>query len=97
MIEVRLQNEHGQPSCDEDVGIEFPIPTGDDSYRMLCYIDPYGDTVFNRLQMVTFLLEWETLSGKAKEHGSLETWLAVKKFAQKCNEGPHLYLRFIGD
>lgn len=31
------------------------------SYGMLRDIDPYGNTVFNRVQMATFLSQWQRL------------------------------------
>ena len=97
MIEVRLQDERGKPECAADVGLSFPVPTGDSSYNLLCYIDPYGDTVFNGLQMDVFLSEWERVRNMAETPEQVEAWSSVRNFARKCNEEAHLYLRFIGD
>jgi len=92
-----LQNERGKPECAADVGITFPVPTGDTSYNLLCYIDPYGDTVFNRLQMDVFLAEWERIRRTAQTPEQVEAWASVRELARKCGEEPHFYLRFIGD
>lgn len=97
MIGVRLQDERGRPECDSDIGIPFALPTGDASYKLLCHIDPYGDTVFNRLQMVVFLTEWERLIGIAQTSEQRKAWTGVRDLARRCNEEVHLYLRFIGD
>src|SRR5437773_7708133 len=65
-LTVRLQDERGKPVSEADIGIDFRIPTGDPSFRLLCYIDPYANTVFNQLQMETFLAEWEKVRRQAK-------------------------------
>ena len=97
VIAVRLQDEGGKPESAADVWLSVPVPTGDTSYNLLCYIDPYGDTVFNRLQMDVFLLEWERLRAMARTPEQLEAWSGVRDLARKCNDDVHLYLRFIGD
>jgi hypothetical protein len=97
VIEVRLQGEGGEPKCAADIGISFPLSTGNTSYSLLCYIDPYGDTVFNGLQMDVFLSEWERVRDMAETPEQVEAWSSVRDFARKCNEEAHLYLRFRGD
>jgi hypothetical protein len=97
VIAVRLQDEKGKPVCAADVWLSVPVPTGDTSYNLLCYIDPYGDTVFNRLQMDVFLLEWDRLRTMAGTPEHLAAWTGVRDLARKCNEDEHLYLKFIGD
>jgi hypothetical protein len=96
-LTVRLQDEHGKPRCESDIGVDFHIPTGDVSFRLLCYIDPYGNTVFNQLQMETFLAEWENIRDDAKTQDEVAAWSSVKTFATKCKNDVHLYLRFMGD
>jgi hypothetical protein len=63
----------------------------------LAEIDWNGDTTFNRLQMPRFLAEWELVSknGETQEEASLIA--AVKDLAERCADGVHLYLKFIGD
>jgi hypothetical protein len=97
VIDVRLQDERGKPEGAADVGIPFPVPTGDTSYNLLCYIDPYGDTVFNGLQMDVFLSEWERIRGAAQTPEQVEAWTSIRDLARNCREEAHLYLRFIGD
>ena len=43
-LTARLQDERGKPESEGDIGIDFRIPTGDPSFRVLCYIDPHGTT-----------------------------------------------------
>lgn len=69
----------------------------EDQSRITRYIDWYGETVFNRLQMEPFLQEWRTLlhtSVDEEERTLLET---VERFAVRIEEDVHLYLRFTGD
>jgi hypothetical protein len=96
-VTVRLQDERGKPVSETDIGIDFRIPTGDPSFRLLCYIDPYGNTVFNQLQMETFLAEWDKIRREAKTQDETAAWSSVKQLATRCKDEVHLYIRFIGD
>ena len=43
------------------------LPQNDDPlHTILAAIDFYGDTVFNRMQMPRFLLEWSAISAKTQ-------------------------------
>ena len=74
------------------------LPANDDqSSPMLASIDPYGDTVFNRIQMKRFLAEWRGLWGEAQSSEERAVVTAIEAMAQRCAEGVHLYVKFIGD
>jgi hypothetical protein len=98
---IELQDEQGETL----VSVADPtnllgklLPPNDDrSYPMLASIDPYGDTVFNRVQIERFLVEWAAISTGA--HSSEERCLVaiVEKMALRCHAEIHLYLKFIGD
>ena len=65
--------------------------------NILSGIDWYGDTIFNGQQMAQFLPAWGELlarTGNVEERTLLAT---VQGFAQRCADGNHLYLKFIGD
>lgn len=69
-LDVELQDEWGGQI--DSVGDPknllarlLPI-NSDPEYVMLSAIDPYGDTVFNGLQMVRFLPEWAKIACKAE-------------------------------
>jgi hypothetical protein len=64
---------------------------------MLSSIDPYGNTVFNRLQIERFLEEWATVSVKARSSEERSLLAAIEKMAFRCQREVHLYLKFIGD
>jgi hypothetical protein len=71
-------------------------PLSEDGSPCWRFIDPYGDTVFNNLQMPSFLLELEVLRGKAT--GPTSHILArLEAMAKRCRDEVHLYLKFVGD
>jgi len=74
------------------------LPSHDDeSYHCLRYVDWYGDTVFNRLQMETVLGELDRIRLHARESGEEDLVDRVKELARRCQAEPHLYLKFYGD
>lgn len=91
---VRLQDERGKPVTPQDAVIEFAtIPEGDE-FRLLGYVDPYGDTYFNQVQMKDFLADWGKLRPTDEQKAP---WELVRDMAIRCQSHNHLYLRFIGD
>lgn len=97
---VILESESGQSleQVDDPQNILHQLlPSEDASYQYLRFIDWYGDTIFNRLQMEPYLNEWDRLSQAART-SEQETLLArIKQLALQCVREPHLYLRFCGD
>jgi hypothetical protein len=74
----------------------LPSP-GDSSYQLLRYIDSYGDTSFNRLQIAPLLQEIEQLSSSALSVEEKQLISDIKRLPRHCQIGPHLYLKFYGD
>ena len=64
--------------------------------KTLClrFVDPYGNTVFNQLQIPDLIRELQQLSRGA---GASETLDRMIELAQKSNGEVHTYLKFIGD
>jgi hypothetical protein len=91
---VRLQDERGKPVIPVDAVIEFAVLPENERSALLRYIDPYGDTYFNRIQMDDFLADWAKVTPPNNER---EQWQLVQDMATRCQAEPHLYLRFIGD
>jgi hypothetical protein len=90
---VRLQDERGKPAIPQYAVIEVAtIPEGAE-FRLLGYLDPYGDTYFNQVQMTDFLADWDNLRPTDEQKAQ---WQLVREMAIRC-QGHHLYLRFIGD
>lgn len=62
----------------------------------LKFIDPYGDTTFNRSQVVQLLEEMREHRERASaEQAALLT--QVEALAERALAEPHLYLKFVGD
>ena len=92
---VKLEDDLGERS--EWVMLHGVIPQRDESgFRVLRGIDPFGKTVFNHLQMETFLEEWEQVRERAQDDSQREAWEKVKGMALNCREDRDLYLRFVG-
>ncbi len=98
---VSLQTERGEDiksAGDPRNLLGGLLPSLDDStYQLLRFIDPYGDTVFNRLQIDTFIAEWRQLYRYAKTDDEHQVIKQVEELAEACREQPHRYLKFIGD
>jgi len=73
------------------------LPSEDASYQYLRFIDWYGDTIFNRLQIEPFLNEWDRLSKVARTLDEATLLARIRQLALQCSQEPHLYLRFCGD
>ena len=98
---VRLETQR-QIVLDElvdtrDVISRLLVTRTDPAYQCIRFIDPYGDTVFNVLQMPQFLREWVELEESTPNDDAVETIRAVRALAERCRDEVHLYLRFMGD
>jgi hypothetical protein len=63
------------------------------TFRLLCYLDPYGDTTFNRLQAVDLLRDLARLLTLEPNPLGEELIALVKR----SREEVHLYVCFYGD
>lgn len=63
----------------------------------LRFIDFYGDTVFNNLQMESFLAEWRSVEQLVRSEAERQLSDAVQSLAARCAREPHTYLKFSGD
>lgn len=71
-------------------------PPDDGSYQCLRFVDWYGDTTFNVLQMSTLLTELARIGQDADPEGRrLLARIAV--LAKQCEDSVHMYVKFIGD
>ncbi|HLF72684.1 MAG TPA: hypothetical protein VI759_11095 [Dehalococcoidia bacterium] len=101
-ITVELQTESGE-EIESVIGepgssINDVLPaSNDESFAYLRFIDRYGNTTFNNLQMRPFLMEWRRLYDLVTSPDRLQLLRDVEDLATKCQKGIHLYLKFIGD
>jgi hypothetical protein len=99
-IDAILQNINGQREAevvDSNYSLAHIWPIGDQSFPLLQYIDPYGNTVFNGLQMPEVQRELEILVGKASTDEQKDTLRRIRELAVRCQKQPHMFLRFSGD
>ena len=98
LIRVVLENEAGQR---DNEGVMVPtsaFPNPDDT-RFIClrFVDPYGDAVFNRLQMPSVLADLRLLRELRPDPSVKKGLDIVERMAKECEHGPGLYIRFVGD
>ena len=100
-ISVVLETESGEELeriDDPSNLLHVLLPRADDtSFCYLRFIDWYGDTFFNQLQMEPFLAEWERLQGHAQDPEAGTLYARIKSLAERTQQEPHLYLKFYGD
>src|SRR5215475_6347897 len=68
-----------------------------ESTHCLQYMDPYGDTIFNSLQLPRFLDEWKMVMEVAVATEDKDLAASVQRLALLAEEEIHMYLRFVGD
>jgi hypothetical protein len=61
------------------------------------YIDRYGITVFNRLQMDDFIKEIGLLKVTSQDKEVQDLVDQIIKLAEECKRKIHLYIKFYGD
>ena len=69
----------------------------DESYHFLRYIDPWGETVFNHLQMDELISELRRVRLKASTEEERAFVDAIEGLAARSKEGDGMYLKFLGD
>jgi len=74
-----------------------PAKSAGEEFELLDYVDPYGETVFNQMQIETVLQELRRLRPYARRPIDLRTYYRLIGLAESVNTGVHTYLVFIGD
>lgn len=99
MITIDIVDEHGRQEASFD-DPEALRPLLNDSQlastRCLAFIDPWGDTVFNRLQVPVLQAELRAWAAQAssERRRRLE---ALVEFVGSALATPHLYVKLVGD
>jgi hypothetical protein len=76
--------------------LHFPGPN-DKTFYCIKYIDDYGNTVFNRLQMDDFITEMRILQDNSENPKTKDLIEDILKLAYKCKHEVHTYIKFYGD
>jgi hypothetical protein len=65
--------------------------------RLLRYVDAYGDTYFNKLQMADLKADWQVARTLIETANDAECWDVVQGIINECLDRTHLYVKFVGD
>jgi hypothetical protein len=100
-LTVELWTELTNPTVEgRVVGVKLPRDLAtDDHFHLLKWVDPWGDTVFNRAQCSDLVAEL-ALACDHFEKGTFAEMKAlaeVKALAERAAAEPHSYLVFVGD
>lgn len=98
---IQLADQHGKvleeiPDLESLLARLFPS-WDDGSFHCLRYIDPWGDTIFNHLQMDELISELRRIRAKTSVEAERAFVDAIESMAARCKEGENLYLKFLGD
>ena len=63
-------------------------------FLLLKYLDPHGDTIFNRLQIDDLIFDLNKLQDIDVENNAIKK---IVELAEQCKRMPHTYLVFYGD
>lgn len=97
-IQAHLETEDGTRlvSVWDRVGVADFVRSRSEGTTCMRFIDPYGDTVFNRTQCGVLRDEWVALADGAPE--AVQRWIDdVAALIERCSTDMHLYVRFSGD
>lgn len=90
---IILEDENKEPISSLSNEFDMELSNGEEKFRLLCYLDAYGDTFFNRLQMDDLIKDLQIL--KLKEVNPILD--EIKILAERCKKEEHTYLAFYGD
>jgi hypothetical protein len=101
-INVVLEGENGEHidtvfDSHGAIGLLASAAHHDPSYRLLRYLDPYGDAVFNWLQVSDLLADLQLAGSLAWSDAERSTLAQVVALVARILEEPRLYVRFMGD
>lgn len=101
-LTVELYDEQGDPqagSVEDPTNVLHRLLREKDlaAYPMLSGIDWYGDTIFNGQQMERLIPEWQSLADATKSAAEQRVVASILKLARQCQDGVHLYLKFMGE
>jgi hypothetical protein len=103
-LTIALENERGEKRAvvfdDQGLLVTLILKTArKDSacIRLLDFVDPYGDTVFNALQMRQLNIELNELLPFAETPEAQDLLSSIQALVRQGQEGVHLYLKLIGD
>jgi hypothetical protein len=100
-VDLKWENENGRP-IDEILDPQMCIShlvlkTDLTGTTCLRFIDPYGDTTFNQLQIPILIEELKSVLQKVQDKEIGDHLRRMIDLAEKSNGEVHTYLKFYGD
>lgn len=100
-LRIRLEGERGQQhaSISDTNHLLWRLMRESDLKHTCClrFIDPYGNTIFNRLQMPQLLIELESLHEFITSNEQAELLSKIEELVRLCAQEPHNYIKIYGD
>ena len=99
-IDAIRQTEDGiaiQEVFDPSSLFQILIPFDDETSVCLRFIDPYGETIFNQIQIPILLKELQIAISNCRDERARKHGAKVMRLIQDSGRGPHVYIRFVGD
>jgi len=100
-IDVHWEDENGASLAElPDLGsmVAQFLPHSDaQDFPCLRFVDPYGDTVFNQLQIGQLVAELEKLSEQHYDPEVERHLRSVLEFVRQARDRVHTYVKFYGD
>lgn len=100
-IELRIESEDGREITvllDPQGLVQRLLPSLQDAaYPCLRFVDPYGDTIFNHLQVPHLLEDLRRAVGETRDHAARLHGEAAIRLVQEAEGRVHTYVKFYGD
>jgi hypothetical protein len=90
---IILEDENKEPIITLSNELDIRFNDFKSNFKLICYLDAYGDTIFNRLQMDDLIKDLQRLN-LIQANPLLDE---IKILAERCKNGEHTYLAFYGD
>jgi hypothetical protein len=98
MVRVQVEDEGGASIGEAiDVPSTFFPPETDSRFVCLRFVDPYGDTVFNRIQACHLDGDLRLKMRECGDQKDLKMIEELLLLVALCQAEPHCYIRCIGD
>jgi len=99
-LTIKLEGEKGNvyETIPENEFLSEILPDyNDKNSYCLRFVDLYGDTTFNNLQMPELIKELEVIIKTVDSNEIRDLINQILRLSKRCNDEVHLYLKFYGD
>lgn len=100
-IDARVESEDGETEAElgdrHELTERLLPPASDSGSPCLRFIDPYGDTTFNQLQLPALIAELEAAVSNATDPQVVAHGRKSLRLARQAASEVHTYLKFYGD